>query len=173
MDYASLIAEFGANYGIGDLIPDENGVAGFEADGRPVVFQKLPDSENMIVTVELGAATSDSEAIANRLFLQANQALMTLDGLTLYLHPETGNYCLLCRLDAASLDFIAFDKIMGTILDRAEQWGALLQKIIPLASGSAAALAESNGEDAAADKESAPSMTGWDAIRQMGSTTFA
>ena len=173
MDYASLIAEFGANYGLGDLVPDEDGAVGFEADGRTVVLQKLPDSENVIVTVRLGEAVSGSEERVNRILLQANQSLMTLDGMALCLHPETGDYRLLSRLDVASLDFIAFDKIMETILDRAEQWGALLRKIIPIASSNAAALAESNGEDAAADKESAPSMTGWDALRQMGSTTFA
>ena len=173
MDYASLISEFGANYGMGDLIPDEDGVASFEADGRPVVFQKLQDSDNMIVTVELGAATDESAAVVNRFLLQANRALAILDGISLCLHSETGSYCLIRRIDVTSLDFIAFDKIMGTILDRAEQWGAILQKIIPVASSDADDLAESADEDAAFDEEPAPEMTGWEGLRQLACGTLA
>lgn len=128
MDYTSLIAEFGASYEIGDLTPDENGAVGFEADGRPVVIQKLPDSEVAIITVDLGPATDASEAAVSRIVLQANQALLALDGMAFCRHSETNSYRLLCRLDLESLDFIAFDKKMATVLGRAEQWSTFLRK---------------------------------------------
>ena len=158
MDYTSLIAEFGANYGLGDLVPDENGAAGFEADGRPVVFQKLPDSGNMIVTVVLGAASEGNAGIVNRLLLQANQVLMTMDGMALYLNPETGDYCLIRRLDVTPLDFVAFDKIMETILDRAEQWGVFLGDFIALAAETDAARADEAPGPFPADASSVPML---------------
>lgn len=156
MDYESLIAEFGANYGLGDLVPDENGAVGFEADGRTVVLQKLPDSENVIVTVRLGEAVSGSEERVNRILLQANQSLMTLDGMALCLHPETGDYRLLSRLDVASLDFIAFDKAMAAILDCAGRWGAFLGNFSALAAEAAAAAA---GEDSDLPSVGGPSVS--------------
>ena len=176
MDYTSLIAEFSASYDLGDLVPDENGATGFEADGRPVIIQKLPDSEAVIITVDLGPATAASEAAVNRLLLQANQALQTLDGIAFCLYPEANSYCLLCRLDIAALDFIAFDEKMSVLLDRAEQWSTFLQKFIPLASAKdddALTAAEPDNADKTPAKKSAPSLTGWSALRGMTGSPFA
>ena len=39
MDYANLVAEFGAHYGMGNLAPDENGAVGFEADAAAPAAQ--------------------------------------------------------------------------------------------------------------------------------------
>ena len=132
MEYASLIAEFGANYGLGDLTPDENGAVGFEVDGRPVVIQQLAETQTVVVTIDLYEAPESGAAAVNQLLLKANLALFVLDGMALVLHPENNRYRLVMRLDVATTDFIEFDDKMSKLLDRAEQWSAFLDKFLPL-----------------------------------------
>ena len=134
MEFASLIAEFGARYGIGELSPDENGAVGFAVDGRQMIIQELSESKDVVtVSIELCDAAEKGSAIVNRLIMKANQALFLLDGMTLVLHAETGRYCLLSRFDVASLDFAGFDEKIGRILERADQWGQFLQRFMPVA----------------------------------------
>ena len=45
MEFASLIAEFGAHYGMDCLAPDENGAVGFEADARNRMVIRQYDSD--------------------------------------------------------------------------------------------------------------------------------
>lgn len=141
MEYASLIAEFGANYGLDDLTPDENGAVGFEADGRPVAIQKLAETQTVIVTIDLCEAPESGAAAVDQLLLKANLALFVLDGMALVLHPESNRYRLVMRLDMATMDFIDFDDKLSKLLDRAEQWSAFLDKFLPLV-----AEAETKGE---------------------------
>lgn len=145
MKFESLIAEFGARYGMDDLRPDENGGVGFEADGRPVTLQQLPETETVLAAVEVCEALEAGEAAVNRLVMTANQALYALDGMALVRRSEGGGYRLLCRFDVAAMDFIGFDKQMGRFLDLAEKWRELIGKFAPVA-----AEAEAKGVDAVA-----------------------
>ena len=133
MDYASLIVEFGARYGIEGLAADENGIAGFEADGRTVVLQKLPETEAVVATVDVGAGVESGAAVVNRLLMTANQALYAADGMAVVQQLENGPYRLMYRFDVAGLDFVGFDAKMGRFLDLAEKWSAFLEKFAPIA----------------------------------------
>lgn len=130
MKFADLIAEFGARYEIGELVPDENGAVGFAVDGRQMILQELAEIRDVAtVSIELCDAPEEGDADVNRLLMKANRALFLLDGMALVLHSETGRYCLLARLDVASLDFAGFDEKIGRFLERADQWGTLLEKL--------------------------------------------
>lgn len=130
MEFADLIAEFGARYEIGELVPDENGAVGLVVDGRQVVLQELSDLKGVATaTVELGDAPEGDDAGVNRLVMKANRALFLLDGMALVLHSVTGRYCLLARFDLADIDFAGFDATVGRILERADQWGQILERI--------------------------------------------
>ena len=142
MEYASLIAEFGAHYGMEGLAPDENGAVGFDVDGRAMVLQRIGETDRVVATLELGEAPDAGSAIVNRLLMRANQALFVMDGMSLALHPEKNRYRLLAVTDIAALDFVGFDAWVAQVLDRADQWGELLEKFIPLA-----AEAEAKGTD--------------------------
>lgn len=148
MEFASLIAEFGARYGMGELVPDGNGAVGFEVDGRSALFQLLPESETVVAMVSLAACADAGAETVNQLLLKANQALYMQDGMVLVLHPALNRYCLLLRIDIASLDFVGFDKAVAQLLSRAEQWSSFFEKFLPLAAG-----AEEGGEE---DDLSAP-----------------
>lgn len=169
MDYTSIIAEFGSRYGLEDFIPDGNGAVGFEADGRPVIIRKPSDSEAAVVTVGLGSVAEAGETSVSRFVLQANQALMAQDGMALCLDSETNGYSLVCRIDISSIDFIDFDQKMATLLDRAEQWGELLEKLSAFASADDVGDLPDDGEAAEDFAESThSSANGWDALRQLG-----
>ena len=145
MDYAGLIAEFGANYGMDGLAPDENGAVGFEVDGRPFAIQIMPESESVVATVELGA---EIEATAvNRLMMRTNQSLFMLEGMAIVLHPATSHYCLMIRFDITALDYAGFDAKIGHLLERAEQWAKFFENYRPVA-GEAAANRVNNPEPA-------------------------
>ncbi len=139
MEYASLIAEFGANYGLGDLTPDENGAVGFEADGRSVIIQQQSDTGNAFAMVELVETPENGEDVVNRLLMQANQALFVQDGMALVLNHENNRYCLLMRFEPAMLDFLGFDARLSRLLDRAEQWRTFLENFFAVASKADAA----------------------------------
>lgn len=132
MEFASLIAEFGAHYGMDCLAPDENGAVGFEADGRLLAFQLLDEPDTVLASIELGSAPSAGAEKVNELLMRANQALFSLDGMALVIHPGNNRYRLLSRIDVAALDFAGFDEKIARILDRAEQWGAFLEGFAPL-----------------------------------------
>lgn len=151
MKFESLIAEFGARYGMEDLGPDENGAVGFEADGCPVTLQQLPETETVLAAVEVCGAPEAGEAAVNRLVMTANQALYALDGMALVRSSESGGYRLLNRFDVAAMDFIGFDRQMGRFLDLAEKWRELIEKFVPIA-----AEAEAKGVDAAATMPDLP-----------------
>lgn len=143
MEYTSLIAEFCERYGMDRVEPDADGAVGFDVDGRPLVLQWLESSDAVLATVELGETPDAGAAVVNRLLMQANQTLFALDGMALVLNPENGHYRLMARLDVEALDFIGFDAKIARLLDRADQWGAFLEKFVPLA-----VEAEANGGDA-------------------------
>lgn len=136
MEYASLIAEFGSNYGMADLEPDVNGAVGFEVDGRSVIIQQLPDTGDAFAMVELFEAPENGAAAVNRLLMQANQTLYVLDGMALVLSHENNRYRLVMRFEPATLDFVGFDEKLSRLLDRAEQWGQFLDKFMPIAAES-------------------------------------
>lgn len=138
MDYASLIAEFGASYGMDDLAPNENGVVGFESDGRSVLLRRLPDSQIVIATVGLVEVPTAGAAAVNRLLMQANQALFVQDCMALVFHAESGWYQLLSRIDVATLDFVGFDAKIAQLLDRADQWCTFFEQFLPIAAQSEA-----------------------------------
>lgn len=134
MEYASLIAEFGARYGMGELAPDANGAVGFVVDGRQAILQELPEAKDVVsVTIELCDARGAGSAVVNQLLMKANRALFLLDGMTLAFHSETRRYCLLARFAVPSLDFAGFDEQIGRILERADQWGRFLERLLPVA----------------------------------------
>lgn len=134
MEFASLVAEFGARYRIGELVPDANGAAGLTVDGRQMIFQEFPEAKDVAtVSIELCDAAEKGSEVVNRLIMKANQALFMLDGMALVLHADTGRYCLLARFDVASLDFSGFDDKIGHILERADQWGQFLERFMPVA----------------------------------------
>lgn len=138
MEYASLIGEFAARYGIDGFATDENGAAGFEADGRQVVFHKPEDSDIALVTVVIGSAHGTDDTEANRILLTANRSLFATEGMSLAIHEETGRVLLLARLEVERLDFIGFDEKVARILERADQMGALLEGIGSFDSGAEA-----------------------------------
>lgn len=133
MEYASLIAEFGAHYGMEGLAPDENGAVGFDVDGRTMALQRIEETDRVVATLELCEAPDAGSAIVNRLLMRANQALFVMDGMSLALHPEKNSYRLLAITDIAALDFVGFDAWVAQVLDRADKWGAFLDKFLPLA----------------------------------------
>ena len=140
MEFTSLIAEFGARYGIGELVPDENGAVGIAVDGRQMILQELSDAKDVVtVSIELCDAAEKGSETVNRLLMKANQALFLLDGMTLVIHSETERYCLLSRFDAAALDFAGFDEKIGRVLERADQWGQFLERFMSVAADAEAA----------------------------------
>ena len=139
MDYANLVAEFGAHYGMGNLAPDENGAVGFEVDGHAMTLQRQDGTGAVVVTLDLVDAPDAGAASVNRLLMQANLALFALDGLALGLQPERNRYQLLGRLDVAAMDFTAFDAAIGRMLARAEQWRTFLDSFLAVAAEADAA----------------------------------
>ena len=137
MEFASLIAEFGARYGMADLTPDENGAVGFVVDGRTVAIRHWPEAECVVASIEIAAPGAGAEAV-NRLLMRANQTLFVLDGMTIVFDSSSERYLLLSRFDATALDFIGFDAKIAQLLDRADQWSAFLEKFRALAEESAA-----------------------------------
>ncbi len=133
MEYASLIAEFGAHYGMEDLAPDENGAVGFDVDGRTMVLQRIGETDRVAATLEFGEVSDAGSAIVNRLLMRANQALFMTDGMLLALHPEKNSYRLLAAIDIAALDFVGFDAWVARVLEQADNWGSFLDKFLPLA----------------------------------------
>lgn len=158
MEYASLIAAFGENYSLEEFKLDEDGATGFLADGRIVTLRLIPETETVAATVDLGAVATAGEAVVNRLLVKANAALFLQDGMALVVNATSGHYNLLTRFEIAAMDFPAFDAAMARLLGRADQWGELLEKFIPLA-----AEAEAKG----ADEPEAPEafLPGGDAMR--------
>ena len=148
MEFASFIAEFGAQHGMGDLALDENGAVGFDVDGHPMILQQHDGTGCVIATLDLIDAPDADAASVNRLLMQANLALFSLDGLALGLHPEKNRYQLLGRFDVAAMDFIGFDAALGRMLERAEQWRTFL--------GNFFAVAAAEADAAAPDGASAP-----------------
>ena len=130
MEYESLIAEFGARYGMKDLAPDEDGAVGIEVDGRTLVLQRQAGTDVVIVTLDLGQMPTGGEMIMKRLLL-LNLALFVQDGMMIGL-AENG-YRLFYRFDIAKFDFTDFDERIARLLDRADQWGGLLEQIGTLA----------------------------------------
>lgn len=139
MEYASLIAEFGARYGIGELKPDENGVVGISADGRSVTFMQQSGGDLVIALAELCEAPEMGADRVNRLLMQANQPMFMEDGFVIVHHEGSGRYCLMARFDVASMDFLDFDRTVGRLLQRAEHWNTFLEKFIPIAAEAATA----------------------------------
>ena len=133
MECASLVAEFGARYGMDDLSLDENGAVGFAVDGRTMILQQIAGTDSMVATIELHDGVDAGAAAVNRLIMRANQTLFMLEGMALVIHSETGRYCLLSRFDVAAMDFVGFDGKIGQFLERADQWGEFLEKFIPVA----------------------------------------
>ena len=151
MEYASLIAEFGARYGMADLAPDEDGAVGIEVDGRMLVLQQQEGTDIVIATLDLGIAPMGGAAMTSRL-LQLNSALFVQDGMMIGL-AETG-YRIFSRFDVATLDFIDFDERIARLLDRADQWGGMLEQL-----GTLAAAAGASGDGAeSADGFSPPGL---------------
>lgn len=132
MEYVSLIAEFGARYGMEGLRPDEDGVAGFEVSGRRLFLQQMPGTSCVIVTAELGEVPPGAAAM-DRLLLRANQALFVFDGMSICRRSEADQYILVARIDIERLDFQGFDEKMAQVLKRVEQWRELLERFAPLA----------------------------------------
>ena len=137
--FSCLIGEFSAHYEMGDLTPDDDGVAGFVVDNREMTLQLLSEGEVVLASIELG--TSSEAAMANLLLLKANQSLFALDGMVIGIRAESGRYCLFDRIDISHLDFPGFDARIARILERAEQWGAFLGAFVP-----AAVAADSTGD---------------------------
>ena len=133
MEFASLITEFGAHYGMEDLRPDENDAVQFVADGRGISIQKFPEAETIIAAIELCAAAEAGAAMVCRLLMKANQTLFALDGMALVLNDETSRYILMSRFDAVQLDFAGFDGKIARLLDRADQWNEFLERFLPIA----------------------------------------
>lgn len=151
MEFASLIAEFGAQYGMGDLALDENGAVGFDVDGHPMILQQHDGTGCVIATLDLIDAPDADTVSVNRLLMQANLALFSLDGLALGFHPEKNRYQLLGRFDVAAMDFIGFDAAIGRMLERAEQWRTFLGNFFAVAA---------EADAAAPDGASAPPLEG-------------
>lgn len=139
MEFASLIAEFGAQYGMGYLAPDENGAVGFDVDGHSMILQQHDGTECVIATLDLIDAPDADATSVNRLLVQANLALFSLDGLALGLHPDKNRYQLLGRFDVAAMDFIGFDAAISRMLERAEQWRTFLDNFIAVSAEADAA----------------------------------
>ncbi|MCQ2389392.1 MAG: type III secretion system chaperone [Kiritimatiellae bacterium] len=127
MEFASLIAEFGARYGMADLTPDENGAVGFVVDGRTVAIRHWPESGCVVASIEIAEPGAGAEPM-NRLLMRANQTLFVLDGMAIVFDSGRERYLLLSRFDADALDFVGFDAKIAQLLDRADQWGSFFEK---------------------------------------------
>ena len=138
MKFESLIAEFGSCYGIGDLVPDEDGVVTIRVDDRFVTFMRQGETDFVIVMAELRAASEAGEDAVNRLLMQANQTLFVEDGLVIVRPGESDRYCLLDRFCVTDMDFHDFDRQVGRLLSRADSWGLFLERYVPVAAEAAA-----------------------------------
>ena len=121
MKFKSLIAEFGVRYGIGELVPDADGVVGIGVDDRSVTFRRQGESDCVIALAELGDVPEAGADAVNRLLMQVNQALFIEDGLVITRPEKSGRYCLLDRMDVASMDFLGFDRRISRLLAQAEE----------------------------------------------------
>ena len=139
MKFKSLIAEFGLRYGIGKLVPDADGVVGIGVDDRSVTFRRQGESDCVVALAELGDVPETGADAVNRLLMQVNQALFIEDGLVITRPEKSGRYCLLDRMDVASMDFLGFDRRISRLLAQADRWSAFLERYIPLAAEAATA----------------------------------
>ena len=137
MEFESLIAEFGARYGIDGLALTEDGAVGLAVNGQPMSLRLVPETSTVVATIEVGEMPDAGVSSVDRLIAKANRSLYLTDGMVLVFHSKAEHYCLLFRIDIAQLDFHGFDEKIARFLAVADQWREFLEKFIPLAAEAA------------------------------------
>ncbi len=118
MESTELITALGEKLGI-ELLPDEDGACGFEADGLAVSVNALPELDAIALSGDLGEPPPVGLETLSKAMLEAQYLFRGTHGATISLDAGTGRFAL-CRsipckaLDAESF-FVETEQFVNTL----------------------------------------------------------
>lgn len=126
MEFGELIAGFAARYGVAGLTAGERGLVALGIDDLRIFVQHVPETERLVVYVDLGAIPEAGAARFERTMLEANCLFRGTSGATLARHPETGGLFINRQESLRALDVDGFCALMEGFVDLSRTWKGLL-----------------------------------------------
>ena len=135
MEFNQLIGGFGRHVGLGELVPDENGVVTFGVSGTTVTVRPALQEDEVLAMAVLGPQPPEGAETLSHLLMSVSFAGAVEDGLSVGLNPMSHDYCLVLRLGIARIDQDGFNNRLGRFAQELVKWRGFIRDFRPNEAG--------------------------------------
>lgn len=126
-----LMKSVSDNYGIEELVPDDDGVYTLDCDGLPLMIFSLPEEDKVVFFAQVAEKPAQGEQKLAQILLQLNHHFQGSQGSVFSQDPETGNFALERWETLSAQTDTSFPDILATFIRTAQKWMLLIANYDP------------------------------------------
>lgn len=124
MDYSEIIEQFGKEYGIDGLRPDEDGCCDISVDNLPVHVFALPGTQRLVIWGEVCPLPDHGAATFLSALMRGSCLGLETEGCSFTIDPTSDTVCLQWIQPLEGLTYESFSARLESFVNTLERWQA-------------------------------------------------